>query len=118
MLRRRVGVWRGTGCWLALLVLYFSAYTALLNPKKMGFCSLGSTGSPWCRIPNYRWNSRVIERLFSPAHRVDRMLRPNYWFGIDPLRGFQPDPNRSVGCGGFGGNQGRGGFGGSIPAGE
>jgi hypothetical protein len=116
MLRWRAGVWGNAGCWLALLVLYFSAYVALLNPQKMGFCSLGSTGSPWWRIPNYRWNSRVIDHLFSPANRVDRMLRPKYWVGIDPSQGFQPDPHPAIGFGGFGGHQGRGGFGGSIPA--
>jgi hypothetical protein len=111
----RPQVWCATRAWLVLPVLYLTAYAAILNPQKMYFCSLGSNAKVWSRIPNYRWKTATVERIFAPALRIDRAVRPGYWIGTDPLPGFRAGPNESFGAGGFGGSVGRGGFAGEIP---
>jgi hypothetical protein len=89
-----------TGALLALPVAYGAAYWAIVDqPEIVAFsCSLASPTTPTIE-PSYgsalRWleadapsnfhveREKQLTRFFTPAHAIDRFLRPKYW-GVKP----------------------------------
>lgn len=73
-----------TAVLLVLLFGYLGAYYALLEPS-VGFGEFESTVPGVVvlaleRHPSYRLNWPIVAAFFSPAHQLDRQLRPGYWY--------------------------------------
>jgi len=75
---------RVLGLLLVLLTLYWCLYFQMIRPMNYGV--VGRTSG----IPQYRWNGTHVEeqkfwsQLFTPAHWVDRRVRPRKWNGVPP----------------------------------
>ena len=66
----------GGGCGLLILVVvYLASYVALSDFQQIN-------EDRWVV---YRLPGGAIEGFYEPAHRLDRLLRPNYWDGDEPV---------------------------------
>jgi hypothetical protein len=94
------------------LVIYISAYFALLAPIDHygGFSFSG--GSTIVRTPTYRIEGTTIESLFRPLSMLDQCIRPGYWdediphrnsHDLPPVR-RRADPGSTGHCAGGAGN--------------
>ena len=60
---------------IALPPAYMGAYYAMLAGSKVDPNWEESVRF----VPFYRWDSRVAENLFAPAHAIDRRIRHHRW---------------------------------------
>lgn len=71
------------GVWITPLVLaaYLVAYYALARPDYVIFYSpvaiYGGAGTK--PLVTYRFGGDIAKRIFAPAHRLDRLIRPKKW---------------------------------------
>ncbi len=62
-----------------LLAAYFASYFVLVCRPQMGFNGSFREGQRFAIPAFYRYGGRWADLVYSPAHRVDRRLRPGYW---------------------------------------
>ena len=62
---------------IALPILYAGFYYLMLEPGPI-ISPLSDTG--WSRLHSYRLNSPKIHILLQPMHRLDRLIRPEFWY--------------------------------------
>jgi hypothetical protein len=60
----------------ALLLLYGGAYLAMMERFDLGISSIAGEETP---IVTYRFGGEWSEGFFTPAHEIDRRVRPDLW---------------------------------------
>lgn len=76
---------------VAVAVIYFAVYLALVIPRKDGFDPdhWNETGFSMRSVATYRWGGDVSLWLFVPANELDRRMRPKTW-EFDPFADLPP----------------------------
>jgi hypothetical protein len=64
---------------LTLTLFYTAAYLSLVRTANESGEHVLAEDLFWVCAPHYRVGGRYAERFFTPAHRIDRQLRTEYW---------------------------------------
>ena len=77
------------GTLAAVLAVYLGAYFALLEGKV--YWPIGVDAATGINLfeaaPRYRVQGKSVEKVFSPANWIDRMLRDEFWETIEKQNG-------------------------------
>lgn len=71
---------------LVVIVLLSAAYMGIYYAMLLRVIAERQEDGTWRPEPRYRMNGEngeKVEKLLTPAHRLDRIIRPNFWRSED-----------------------------------